>query len=223
LANEFIDDLGTKFLDFLKKGYWMLLPYSEVKDLLDLRLSPLGVIPQWERRPRVIINNSFYNVNADTLKLGPEAAMQFGKAIERLLNASVQAHPKCGPPLHYQVDISDGFYRITLSTSGVKKLGVLLPAFPGSPSLVAFPLILPMGWTDSPLFFCVFTEMICDLANEEIAKNVRQPIHPLEATAGALDFANCKASSGMLLTRKDPRAFESLALHTCSSLNKRLM
>jgi hypothetical protein len=175
--------LGTEFLDFLKKGYWMLLPYDEVKDMVDLRLSPLGVVPQRERRPRVIADYSFYDVNADTLKLGPEAAMQFGKAIERLLNTAVRAHPRFGPILHYKVDISDGFYRITLSTSGVKKLGVLLPPFPGSPPLVAFPLVLPMGWTDSPPFFWVFTETICNLTNKELNKNMRYPRHSLEDTA----------------------------------------
>jgi hypothetical protein len=181
----------------------MLLPYSEVKDFIDLRLSPLGVVPQRERCPRVIVDYSFFGVNADTPKLGPETAMQFGKAIERLLITAGRSHPKFGPLLHYKVDISDGFYRITLSTSGVKKLGVLLPTFPGMPPLVAFPLVLPMGWTNSPPFFCVFTETICDLTNEGLQKNVRYLRHPLETTAGQLDFDDCKVESGMPLTHEE--------------------
>jgi hypothetical protein len=191
-AHEFVEFLGEEFLDFVKKGYWMLLPYEDVKDMVSVQYSPLGVVPQRERRPRVIVDYSFFGVNNDTLKLGPEDAMQFGKAVERLLQTAVRANPKFGPLLQYKLDISDGFYRISLSTSGIPKLGVLLPEFPGLPPLVAFPLVLPMGWTDSPPFFCLFTETICDLTNEELRKNVRYPEHPLEKTAGALDFADCE-------------------------------
>jgi hypothetical protein len=68
--------------------------------------------------------------------------MQFGKANERLQSHLVKANPK------YKVDISDGFYRVPLNTLGVPKLGVCLPKFPGLPELVAFPLVLPMGWTN---------------------------------------------------------------------------
>jgi hypothetical protein len=187
-ANEFVEFLGGEYLDFLKKGYWMLLPHEAVKDMVNVRWSPLGVVPQRERRPRVIVDYSFYGVNKDTLKLGPEEAIQFGKAVERLLKAGVRANPKFEPLLQYKLDISDGFYRIALSTSGSQRLGVLLLNFPGLPSLVAFPLALPIGWTDSPQFFCVFTESICDLANQEIRKNVRYPEHPLEGLAGATYF-----------------------------------
>jgi hypothetical protein len=45
-AHEFVELLGDKFLDFLKKGYWMLLPYEDVKDMVHVRYSPLGVVPQ---------------------------------------------------------------------------------------------------------------------------------------------------------------------------------
>jgi hypothetical protein len=152
---------------------------------------------------------SFYGINDKILKLGPEDAMQFRKAIKRLLNAAVRTTPKFGPLLQYKVDISDGFYRITLTTAGVKKLGVLLPEFPGMPPLVAFPLVLPMDWTDSPAFFCVFTETICDLANKDIQKNVRYPVHPLEDTAGKLNFADCsKRESQSAPTTQSPSTTE---------------
>jgi hypothetical protein len=125
--------------------------------------------------------------------------MQFGKAVERLLQAGVRANPKFGPLLQYKLDISDGFYWIALSTLGSQRLGVLLPQFPGLPPLVAFPLVLPMGWTDSPSLFCAFTESICDLANEEIRKNVRYPEHPLEGLAGATDFEDCMSAAPELV------------------------
>jgi hypothetical protein len=48
-ALKFVDFLGMEFLDFLKKGYWMLLPYDEVKSMIDIRYSPLSIVPQRER------------------------------------------------------------------------------------------------------------------------------------------------------------------------------
>ena len=115
----------------------MLLPYEEVKDLPGLRLSPLGVVPQRERRPRIIVDYSFYGINGDTVPLAPIEAMQFGKANERLWSKILHAHPRFGPVHMYKLDISDGFYRVRLTTSGVLKLGVCLPPFPGQPPLVA--------------------------------------------------------------------------------------
>ena len=166
----------------------MLLPHEEVKDLPGLRLSPLGVVPQRERRPRIIVDYSFYGINGDTVPLAPIEAMQFGKANERLWSKILHAHPRFGPVHMYKLDISDGFYRVHLTTSGVLKLGVCLPPFPGQPPLVAFPLVLPMGWTNSPPIFSAFTETIADLANCQSSANKRAPIHPLEPQAGAADY-----------------------------------
>jgi hypothetical protein len=167
----------------------MLLPYIEVKDMVDLQLSPLGGIMQPEGCPRgVIVNYSFYYINANMFKLGPEAVMQFGKAIERLLKQAVQTHPRFGPLLHYKVKILDGFLPFTIHICSKEIWGVFLPTFLGLPPLVAFPLVLPMGWTYySPPFFCVFTETIFDLTNKELNKNVRHLEHLLEDTARKLD------------------------------------
>jgi hypothetical protein len=45
-----------------------------------------------------------------------------------------------------------------------------------------------MGWSESPPFFCAFTETSCDLANQDLRKNVRVLPHPLEDRAAAGDF-----------------------------------
>ncbi len=50
-----------------------------------LRVSPMGIMPQQDRRSRVIVDYSFHGVNDDTICLGPNKAMQFAKALERLL------------------------------------------------------------------------------------------------------------------------------------------
>jgi hypothetical protein len=99
-----------------------------------------------------------------------------------------RSNPKFGENLLYKVDISDGFYRVPLTLSSILKLGVALPSFPGMPPLIAFPLVLPMGWTESPPFFCAFTETICDLTNEALRKHQRFPPHHLEHRVGKADL-----------------------------------
>ena len=180
------DHLGfirTEMLNFVEKGYWMVLPYRLVRDLPQLRLSPLGVVPQRERRPRLIVDYTFNGVNDDTVKLMPAEAMQFGRALERILYAIHHANPHHGPVYVAKTDLSDGFYRVPLSTSGVPKLGVILPRFPNEEQLVAFPLVLPMGWVESPPAFCAATETVADLANN-LSTRSHLPKHPLEDVAG---------------------------------------
>ena len=75
--------LNEEFIDMINKGQWVVLPYSVARYLPDLRLSPPGVVPQRERRPRWICDHTFYGINGDTLPLVPLEAMQFGHALDR--------------------------------------------------------------------------------------------------------------------------------------------
>jgi hypothetical protein len=174
--------IRTEMLDFVKKGYWMVLPYRLVKDLPHLRLSPLGVVPQRERRPRLIVDYTFNGVNEDTVKMMPNEAMQFGRALERVLYSIHHASPHYGPVYVSKTDLADGFYRIPLTSSGIPNLGVILPRFPNEEQLIAFPLVLPMGWVESPPAFCAATETVADLANNLPARHTL-PKHPLEDVA----------------------------------------
>ena len=49
-----------------------------------------------------------------------------------------------------KVDLSDGFYRVNLNIDDIPKLGVAFPTEPGQEPLIALPLVLPMGWKNSP-------------------------------------------------------------------------
>jgi hypothetical protein len=85
-----------------------------------------------------------------------------------------------------EVDLSDGFYRIVWlrSSDHVPILGVAFPALPDEEPLVASPLVfLPMGWCESPPYFCALTETVTDLTNECIAAHWDPRPHPLEALA----------------------------------------
>ena len=95
-------------------------------------------------------------------------------------------------PLHVssrliKIDISDGFYRIALNIDDIPKLGVVVfPTLPGEEPLVAFPLVLPMGWSNSPPILSTATETIADLANERLNFNVDMPPHHLDDLAESI-------------------------------------
>jgi hypothetical protein len=75
----------------VQKGFWMLLPYDEVKGIPGLRPSPsMG--------------------GGDPTKLAPVESMQSGKANERLWQTIMSANPKFGPLHMNKIDISNGFY-----------------------------------------------------------------------------------------------------------------
>ena len=173
--------------DMIRKGYWVVLPYHLVRHLPNLRISPMGAVPQRERRPRIIVDYSFSNVNQEVAKGAPPEAMQLGRALNRILYRIVTADPAEGPVYLMKLDLADGFYRVPLRDSDIPLLGVAFPVAPGEPPLVAMPLVLPMGWTESPPYFCSATETIADLANDVAHSTWSPPPHPLEvaaATAG---------------------------------------
>ena len=101
--------LREEMLDFVNKGFFTLLPWRLVKDPPGLRVSPLGIIPQRERRPRLTVDHSFCGTNAETVQLAPSEAMQFGRTLERTLQKIRHADPHHGPVCLSKVDLADGF------------------------------------------------------------------------------------------------------------------
>jgi len=186
-CREHIAFLNEEFVDMIDKGQWTILPYSAVKNFLNLRLSPPGVVPQRDRRPRWIVDYSFYLVNQETLPLIAEDSMQFGQALQRILRHILLADPQHGPVYLIKIDIADGFYRIDINPADIPKLGVVFPSPPGVEPLVALPLVLPMGWKNSPPAFCTATETIADLANQRLASQQSIPPHPLGKRAASQD------------------------------------
>jgi hypothetical protein len=85
-AYDFQDFLRTELLDMVRKHTWMVLPYRVVRHLKNLRVSPIGVVPQHKRRPRPIVDYSFSKVNGETITLAPDDAMQFGMLVLALFD-----------------------------------------------------------------------------------------------------------------------------------------
>ena len=79
------DFVAQEMLDMRKKGIFLLLPYELLREQPALRISPLGCVPQRERRPRIINDYTFSKVNPSTVKLAPPEAMQWGRTFHRVL------------------------------------------------------------------------------------------------------------------------------------------
>ena len=168
-CNEHIDFLQEEFIDMIKKGQWAILPESVALQLEGLRVSPPGVVPQRDRRPRWICDYTFSDVNPETVNIVPREAMQFGHALDRILREILLANPSHGPVHQLKVDLSDGFYRGNLAPSDCPKLGVAFPRrSPNKEPMVAIPLVLPMGWCESPPAFSAITETIADVTNDRL-------------------------------------------------------
>lgn len=183
-ANEHVEFLCEDFLDMIDKSQWIILPYDEVKNMKGLRLSPPGVIPQRNRRPRWIGDYTWSEVNQDTVPLAPMDAMQYGKALDRIIREILVSNPKYGPVQLIKTDLSDGFYRVNLRIEDIPKLALIFPDIPGRQRLVALPLCLPMGWKLSPPHFCAVTETIADITNARLGTVPKeQPFHKLDKRA----------------------------------------
>ena len=60
-ARQFTEFLRIEMGDMRKKGIFIVIPYDLVRHLDGLRLFPMGVVPQRNRRPRTIIDYSYSN------------------------------------------------------------------------------------------------------------------------------------------------------------------
>jgi hypothetical protein len=173
--------------DFIDAGFWVVLPLQQVRALgKDMRLSPLAVKDEVNRRPRVLVDHTWFGINEHTINELPPEVMQFGGALPRILWLLCQADPREGPVYLAKYNISDGFYRIFLEPDDTLKLGVLMPRYDGEPQLVAVPLSLTMGWVSSPPTFCAASETAADIVNASLYRHTVPP-HRLENIASAHD------------------------------------
>lgn len=144
------------------------------------------VVPQLSQRPRWIVDYSWSLVNIKTLDLAPREAMQFGHALNILLQEILLANPKFGPIKLMKVDLSDRFYCISLIIEDIPKFLVTFPTKSGKKKLIVLPLVVPMGRKNSPPIFSVLTKTKTNLANHIIESGVKPSSHYLDKKAEAV-------------------------------------
>ena len=112
----------------IEKGQWVVLPYSVAKGLLGLRLSQPGVKVERDQRPCWLGDYSYFKTNAKTFPVSCLSAMQYGRALDRLIRKIVYADPELGYVYLLKADVSNGFYRIGLRPEDAPKLILISPA-----------------------------------------------------------------------------------------------
>jgi hypothetical protein len=110
------------------------------------------------------VDYTYSDVNNGTLSVAPDS-IQFGTALTRFLQHLERADTRRGPIYLSKTDIADAFMRVWIALESIPILGAILPSYPDEEAIVAFPMILPKGWVDSPSFLCALTETIADLTN----------------------------------------------------------
>ena len=154
-------------------------------------IEPPIVIKQRERRPRSVGDYSFYGLNDESLPLAATESMQFGHAFERFLRELLLANIALGLLFLSKTDISDGFYQIDFAPSYIPKLGLVFPqsSLSSSPEdqLVFLPLVLPMGWGNSPPILTTATETVEDITNAAIHSKEEYRPRTMECLASELN------------------------------------
>ena len=111
---------ATKETTFVRKelqeqaqaGHIALFPLRAVRRLPKLWLSPLAAIPQRGRKPRLIYDYSWSDLNDAVTQVAHKEAMRFGKVLYRVIDCILVAPPELGPTFLNTVDLADAYMRI---------------------------------------------------------------------------------------------------------------
>ena len=81
-----------------------------------------------------------------------------GGALPWILWLLRHADPSDGLVYLSKYNIMDSFYRMFLKTNNALLLAIMMPSYENETQLLAIPLSLTMGWTNSPptFFLCCF-------------------------------------------------------------------
>ncbi len=61
--------------------------------------------------------------------------------------------------LFSKLDISDGFWRLTVREHDSYNIAYVLPQEASEPCWIVIPAAMQMGWVESPYLFCMVTEL----------------------------------------------------------------
>ena len=142
---------------------------------VNLKNSPLAVIPQVGRRGRLLLDLSLPVKAARPASergcrhwtppppLAPSVnttdypIKEIGRVLPRLL-VLMAAVPAKETIMFAKIDLSDGFWRMPVREADKWHFVYVLPGNTSQPTRLVIPHALQMGWTESPGYFCAATE-----------------------------------------------------------------
>jgi hypothetical protein len=101
------------------------------------------------------------SVNESTnLAVAPSHVMaELGSVLPRFIYAVGTAPLSKGPLLFSKLDTKDGYLQMVVPKDDEWNFACALPKLDSSKdTILVIPLLLPMGWTNSPAFFCAASE-----------------------------------------------------------------
>ena len=160
----------------VEAGFSKIMMWSDIKDLRprNLKISPMAVVPQQDRRGRLVLDLSFpvypertratchpepmqQGVNSTTERLAPDQPVkEIGNVFRRVLCLMNDAEADEVVMLS-KIDLLDGFWRMLVDSKEVWNFCYVMPDPPGHPVRIVVPSALQMGWTESPAYFCAAT------------------------------------------------------------------
>jgi hypothetical protein len=181
----------------VKGGFCKVYRWDELQQLrpANLKISPVAVVPQVGRRGRIILDLSFpvyqdldgvititqESVNDTTVLQAPsDPVKEIGKVLPRLLQY-MRDTPVGLHILFCKLDISDGFWRLTVRPEDSFNFAYVLPQQEGEPVRIVVPSAVQMGWVENPSLFCTVTESARDITQHLVDANVDLLPHPFEA------------------------------------------
>jgi hypothetical protein len=180
-------------------GFSQIMLWSDVQKLRpsNLKISPLAVVPQKDRRGRLILDLSFpvypertransqpqllqQGVNDRTIRLAPDAPVrEIGNVFRRVLSLLNDSEADEVVMLS-KVDLSDGFWRMLVQKTSIWNFAYIMPDPQGHPTRIVIPSALQMGWAESPSCYCAAAETGRDVIQELITNKIQLPPHCLK-------------------------------------------
>ena len=180
----------------VRAGFCRVFLWDDIVRLrpANLKISPVAVVPQVNRRGRIILDLSFpvyqdvngvmtvtqKSVNDSTVLQSPsQSVKEIGQVLPRLL----QFMHDTEPGLHIlfsKLDISDGFWRLIVRLADSFNFAYVLPQPAGQPTRIVVPSAVQMGWVESPSLFCTVTESARDVTQLLVERMTPLPHHALE-------------------------------------------
>jgi hypothetical protein len=220
-TDESIELIAEDVAYQVKAGYAQIIAWDELQRLRppNLKVSPLAVIPQRNRRGRMILDLAFAvrrgqrskrgrkrshvqevilqpSVNDTTVQLAPDGPVkELGNVLPRILD--FMANVPAEEHIHFtKVDLADGYWRMIVNPEERYNFAYVMPSAPGEPTRLVIPSALQMGWNESPAYFCATTETARDVAQHWIDNGTKLPAHPLEPLTVPLQPARKQTSEG---------------------------
>ena len=75
-----------------------------------------------------------------------------------------------------KLDVTAAYQHGTVKPAQVGAVAYVIPSAPGDEGIfICIDLVLPMGWADSPKFFCAFSETLTYVANAVVDSELPVP------------------------------------------------